>query len=519
MVSMSPGEPGSELDVAESTIAPTSLSGRILLPRSRRSFSSVRERGQAAHARNVLLSDVVVIAGAVYTAQLVIFGKIGDTTDLTWTIRSGIDYTAVSGALTLLWLSLLMLVNSRAPRILGRGVEEYRRVFSATFAMFGVIAMLALLLNMDFARDYLAIAFPLGLLGLLLSRHLWRSVTRRARASGRLRSSLLVVGTSQAAAEIATNFAGERELGYRIVGLCTPEGPTPERSAVVIAGAEVPIVGIDTAIIEAVRLTGAVTVAISATEDLGPRETKRLVWDLEERGVDLIVTAGLIDAAVNRVTCFPVAGMAILYVEKPQYARANSWTKRAFDLCFATFALMAAAPVMLVAAVAVKVSSPGPVFYHAERIGMDGKSFRMTKFRSMYIGADARIADLIGEDGNALFFKLKNDPRVTPVGRWLRKFSIDELPQFINVVQGRMSVVGPRPQVLREVATYDDLMGTRLFVRPGVTGLWQVSGRSDLSVEDSIRLDVSYVENWSMAMDLAIIFRTARVVLTGHGAY
>lgn len=226
-------------------------------------------------------------------------------------------------------------------------------------------------------------------------------------------------------------------------------GSDPERSAVVIAGAEVPIVGIDTAIIEAVRLTGADTVAISATEDLGPRETKRLVWDLEERGVDLIVTAGLIDAADNRITCFPVAGMAILYVEKPQYARANSWTKRAFDLCFATIALIAAAPVMLVAAVAVKASSPGPVFYHAERIGMDGKTFRMTKFRSMYTGADARIADLIGEDGNALFFKLKNDPRVTPVGRWLRKFSIDELPQFFNVVQGRMSVVGPRPQVLR----------------------------------------------------------------------
>jgi exopolysaccharide biosynthesis polyprenyl glycosylphosphotransferase len=330
----------------------------------------------------------------------------------------------------------------------------------------------------------------------------------------------LVVGTRQAAVEIAANFAGERELGYRIVGLCTPEGPTPERGTVVIAGTEIPIVGIDTAIIDAVKVTNADTVAISATDDLGPKETKRLVWDLEELGVDLIVTAGLIDAADNRISCHPVAGMAILYIEKPQYARANSWAKRAFDLCFALVALIGAAPVMLAAAIAVRVSSRGPLFYHAERIGMDGRVFNMVKFRSMYVGSDARLAGLIGErGGNALFFKLKKDPRVTPVGRWLRKFSIDELPQFFNVVKGEMSVVGPRPQVLGEVEAYDDLMGTRLFVRPGMTGLWQVSGRSNLSAEDSIRLDVSYVENWSMAMDLAIIVRTARVVLTGHGAY
>ena len=520
MASNGPANPVSGLQTPRSGVSRTTLSGRILLPRSRRSFRSLRERGQVAHAHNVLVADFVIVVGAVYVAQLIIFGKIGDTTDLTWTTRPGIDYTAVSAALALLWLGLLTMVNSRAPRIVGRGVEEYRRVFSATFALFGVIAMLALLLNMDFARDYLAIAFPLGLIGLLLGRHLGRTIARRARARGRFRSSLLVVGTQQSATEIAANFAGEQELGYRIVGLCTPEGPTTDRRLVAIAGADVPIVGVDTAIIDAVKRTRADTVAISATDNLGPRETKRLVWDLEELGVDLIVTAGLIDAADNRISLHPVAGMAILYIEKPQYERANSLTKRAFDLCFASVALACAAPVLLAAAVAVKLSSPGPVFYLAERVGIDGRTFKMVKFRSMYVGADARLAEMIGEGGgNALLFKLKEDPRVTPIGRWLRKFSIDELPQFFNVLKGDMSAVGPRPQVLGEVETYDDLMGTRLFVRPGVTGLWQVSGRSDLSAEDSIRLDVSYVENWSMAMDLAIIVRTVRVVLGGHGAY
>jgi exopolysaccharide biosynthesis polyprenyl glycosylphosphotransferase len=226
------------------------------------------------------------------------------------------------------------------------------------------------------------------------------------------------------------------------------------------------------------------------------------------------------DVAAERISSQPVAGMAMLLVDKPQYDHANSWAKRAFDISFAAAALIVVAPVMAVTAIAVKVFSGGPVLYRAERCGINGRSFGMLKFRSMVVGADAQLADLItAAGGDAMYFKLKDDPRVTPVGRLMRKFSVDELPQFINVLKGDMSVVGPRPQAPHQVVTHDDLMRRRMLVRPGVTGLWQVSGRSDLTPEDATRLDLSYVENWSMAQDLVIIGRTVGVVVLGRGAY
>jgi len=212
--------------------------------------------------------------------------------------------------------------------------------------------------------------------------------------------------------------------------------------------------------------------------------------------------------------------MAMLEVSKPQYVRANSLAKYTFDLLFTVVALLLAAPVMVIAAIAVKLSSPGPVFYASERIGRGGRTFRMFKFRSMYQDADRYVTQMISAEGaSPLFYKVKNDPRVTPIGRVLRKFSIDELPQFFNVLRGEMSVVGPRPQVRREVDSYDDLFRRRLSVKPGLTGLWQVSGRSNLRVEEAVRLDLSYIENWSPVQDLAIIARTVTTVLRGDGAY
>lgn len=194
--------------------------------------------------------------------------------------------------------------------------------------------------------------------------------------------------------------------------------------------------------------------------------------------------------------------------------------KQAFDMVFSLAALIAAAPVMLAAALAIKLTSKGPVFYPSERIGLDGKPFTMLKFRTMTDGADTQLEQLLSvNEGAGVLFKMRQDPRVTPVGRILRRFSIDELPQFINVIKGDMSVVGPRPPLRREVESYDGDVKRRLLVKPGVSGLWQVSGRSDLSWEESVRLDLSYVDNWSMAGDLMIIAKTVKAVLTSHGAY
>ncbi|MFZ2174974.1 MAG: exopolysaccharide biosynthesis polyprenyl glycosylphosphotransferase, partial [Rhodococcus sp. (in: high G+C Gram-positive bacteria)] len=207
-------------------------------------------------------------------------------------------------------------------------------------------------------------------------------------------------------------------------------------------------------------------------------------------------------------------------VEKPRYHGANRFGKTSFDFVFAFGALLLLAPLMFATALAIKVTSNGPVFYRSERMGLDGKPFQMFKFRSMVDDADQQVESLMRQnEGAGVLFKLRVDPRATPVGKIMRKFSIDELPQFLNVLRGEMSVVGPRPPLRREVEEYDGNVYRRLLVKPGVTGLWQVSGRSDLSWEDSVRLDLSYVENWSMVGDMLIIAKTLRAVVASDGAY
>ncbi|KAB2584652.1 polyprenyl glycosylphosphotransferase, partial [Rhodococcus erythropolis] len=207
-------------------------------------------------------------------------------------------------------------------------------------------------------------------------------------------------------------------------------------------------------------------------------------------------------------------------VERPKYHGAQRFAKSSFDVIFASLILVAIAPVLLVAAAAVKISSPGPVLYRAERMGLDGKPFPMLKFRSMVQNADSQVASLMAQnDGAGVLFKMRDDPRVTRVGGFLRRYSIDELPQFVNVLRREMSVVGPRPPLRREVEAYDGTVSRRLLVKPGITGLWQVSGRSDLSWEETVRLDLSYVDNWSLMGDVLIVGKTLKAVLASDGAY
>ena len=318
---------------------------------------------------------------------------------------------------------------------------------------------------------------------------------------------------------MAETFAKEPEAGYRVDGICTPLGPVAGGEAISVGGRDIPVVGIDEAIVDAVQRTGVSTVAISC--HLQQLEIRKLIWDLDPLGVDLVVAPGLIDIADHRLNMRAVGGMAVLEVSKPQYTQANSLAKRIFDLVFSAVALVLAAPLMILAAVGVWLSGPGPIFYTSERVGLNGATFKMFKFRSMRADADRFAGQLIAASGqqSPMFFKVKNDPRVTPFGRILRKYSVDELPQLLNVLRGDMSIVGPRPQVRREVESYDELVSRRLTVKPGLTGLWQVSGRSDLRPEDAVRLDLHYVENWSPIQDLVIMAKTVKTVLSTDGAY
>jgi exopolysaccharide biosynthesis polyprenyl glycosylphosphotransferase len=333
-------------------------------------------------------------------------------------------------------------------------------------------------------------------------------------------STVVAVGDPRAVRGLAASLAREPGYGYRVMAVCVPGGSS--LTTIDVPGAPpLPILGDEDCIESAIAETGADTVALTATEHLGSDGIRDLSWRLDALGLDLLVSPGVVDVAGPRLTMWPVAGLPLIRVDRPQYSGAKRFQKRAFDICFATFVLIASLPLMVLVAAAIKLTSRGPVFYSSERIGLDGKPFSILKFRSMVADADARLETLTAfndSDGGVLF-KMRCDPRVTRVGRIIRHFSIDELPQFVNVLMRQMSVVGPRPPLRREVDMYDDHIRRRLLVRPGITGLWQVSGRSDLSWEDSVRLDLSYVENWSMLNDLLIVVKTLRVVVNGAGAY
>jgi exopolysaccharide biosynthesis polyprenyl glycosylphosphotransferase len=263
-------------------------------------------------------------------------------------------------------------------------------------------------------------------------------------------------------------------------------------------------------------------VVITSSDDLPPDRVRQLSWSLEPGHQHLVVAPSLTDIGGPRISTRPVAGLPLIHVETPRYEGRKLFTKRAFDLVLSALLITVASPFLAVIALVVKLSSPGPVLFKQERVGLNGRTFNMFKFRSMTVDAEERLADirtLQDSAGNTVMFKLKNDPRVTPFGRWMRRFSIDELPQLFNVFGGSMSLVGPRPPLKREVDAYEQHVHRRFLVKPGITGLWQVSGRADLSWADSVRLDLYYVENWSMTGDLVILWRTARAVLSRDGAY
>ncbi|BBY48976.1 polyprenyl glycosylphosphotransferase [Mycolicibacterium arabiense] len=470
---------------------------------------------QQRYVRALIVTDVIVVALALVCAQTVKLGR-----PITAGDPASVYFLMLSCFVGAIWLTLLSAYRTRSPRIVGAGVEEYRRVVSATLATIGFVAVALMIFRPEYARGYLAVAFPLGLAGLVVGRNLCRLYLARQRRRGRCVVNVLAVGDARAVRSLVQSLTRGWGYGYLVVGVCL----TGRSSGGTIDVPEVgtlPVLGDEGKVHDAILKTNADTVALTTTDHLGPEGVRELSWDLHKLGVDLVVTPGVVDVAGPRLTMRPVAGLPLIHVEKPQYSGTKKIQKLAFDYFVSISVLIGALPVMLASAIAIKLTSRGPVFYRSERIGLDGQPFQMIKFRTMVEGADKQVDSLkdVNDSVGGVLFKVKNDPRVTAVGRLLRKYSIDELPQFFNVLRRDMSVVGPRPPLRREVDTYNDQVRRRLLVLPGITGLWQVSGRSDLSWEDSVRLDLSYVENWSITNDLLIAVKTVRTVATGSGAY
>ncbi len=472
---------------------------------------------QQGYALRLFAIDLVGVLLAVGLAQWLRFGLAAETV----TNYRNIHYTMVSFAIAVGWMLALSINRARSPRVIGSGAEEYRRVWLATLAVFGSVAIISMLLKLQIARGYLMIALPIGLTILILFRWIARRVVMRAREKhGRCITRVLIVGNAAAVRDLTESLAREPRSEYQVVGACLP-GPIPRAKVEIPGVGSVPTFGDESNVVEAVLATGSHAVAVTATERLDGRGIRDLSWKLEKLDIDLLVSPGVVDVAGPRLQMRPVCGLPLIHVEKPQYSGAKRFEKRLFDLVFSSAVLVFGLPLLLTVALAIKLTSKGPVFYRQERIGLDGEPFQMIKFRTMVDGADKMVHKLaaLNESEGGVLFKIREDPRVTLVGRFLRKYSIDELPQFINVLKRDMSVVGPRPPLANEVESYDKDAKRRLLVRPGITGLWQISGRSDLSWEDSVRLDLFYVENWSMFADLLIAVKTIRVVFGHSGAY
>jgi exopolysaccharide biosynthesis polyprenyl glycosylphosphotransferase len=437
---------------------------------------------------------------------------------LSGVLSLGVRHVLTGILVAMMWFAVLSLRNVGSDNVLRDHLHEVQVVVGATVPVFSVV-MLAYciphvrgVLHFD-GTDvrHIAVAVPLGLAGIVGARYL---LLQRMMDVGGDKTPVLLAGEHDAVQAMATAIRYHRRDDLEIVGVCTAEPAEHVGHEIGLGGQTVPVIGDDRHILEATRKTGARLVAAATTRRLGREKLCDLAWDLESVGVDLAVATER-PSATDPVDCLPM-----LEILAPGYRRARSLSKRALDIVFALVAIIATAPLMAVIAAAIKLTSPGPVFYISERVGMNGVPLRMFKFRSMRAGADREAAEMIAStDSGPVFFKLKADPRITPVGEIIRKYSLDELPQFFNVLFGSMSVVGPRPQVQREVDAYDDTMRRRLLVKPGITGQWQVSGRSNLSAAESIRHDVSYVRNWSMRLDLNIIVRTVGAVLRGEGAY
>ncbi|MFN8198099.1 MAG: sugar transferase [Nakamurella multipartita] len=419
----------------------------------------------------------------------------------------------------MVWLLALDWSGSRDGTVTGHGPTEYKRVIQASLSVFGLAAIGSFLFDLDMPRSYVIMMLPAGLTMLLASRYVWRRWLYRRRDNGAMMATVVAVGDRHAVGELVADLARSPRAGYRVVGACvSPDPAAPD--ATHFAG--VPVLGVPADVAEVATELGADAVAVTASASFGPSAVRRLSWDLEGTDTELILAPALTNIAGPRVHTQPVAGLPLIHVDHPTYRGANRIVKRVFDV-FGSLALVVLfSPVLLAVAVAIKATSKGPVFFRQDRVGINGETFRMIKFRSMVIDAESRLETLKAEQrdaGNQVLFKMKNDPRITPVGKFIRRFSIDELPQLFNVVAGSMSLVGPRPPLRSEVDLYGDDALRRLLVKPGMTGLWQVSGRSDLTWDDSVRLDVYYVENWSITGDLAILWRTAKAVLGSSGAY
>ena len=424
----------------------------------------------------------------------------------------------LAAGLAVAWIGALHFYRTRDPKVLGIGSSEYKRVAVSTTRVFGLLAVFLVVFRLEPAWAFYVASFPLGLLALVGNRWFARRWYNRKQAEGQFLVKAIVIGEPNDVRYVLGRIAKKTGAAYEIVGVSLPGA---RRGMMLdVDGRRIPVLSSTDDVVRTVGKHGAEAVIVAGPVPGGNQYIRELGWRLEEHRAELVLASSLTNVAGPRIHWRPVEGLPLMHVDVPQYSGGKHVLKRLLDIAGASVALVLLSPLFLALAVIVKRNGPGPVFFKQERVGKAGRPFRMVKFRSMVTDAEASLAALMASnEGAGVLFKMQNDPRVTSCGRWMRRYSLDELPQFWNVLTGEMSLVGPRPPLQREVEAYERHTHRRLLIKPGITGLWQVNGRSDLPWDEAVRLDLYYVENWSIMGDVIIMWRTFKAMCMPSGAY
>ena len=462
-------------------------------------------------ARRIALrvaADGLAVSAALFIASIIRFETMQASP------AKGVDYTILTLLATPAWLLLFWMYGLYEPRQVLSPINEFKQLFHGIIAGGVLLFVVDSILKLDLARGWALLALAAALVTVGGERLVVRKTLHFLRRRGGDATRTIVLGANHEARTVARTLEREKWLGYRILGFvddATPRGQEVGNGHVVLGS---------TADLRVLIREHRATLVLVAATAFDAARLNRMFWELQDVNIDLQITSGAIDLLASRMTVQSVAGVPLLYVRRTGMDRLQRTVKRTLDVSGSLLGLLVLAPFLVAAIVWIKRDSPGGAFFKQVRTGRDGKAFTCWKFRTMVHDAEDRLAELEHlSEGPGLLFKLKEDPRVTRAGKALRRFSLDELPQLYNVLRGEMSLVGPRPALPAEVEQYDDWVRNRLRVKPGMTGLWQVSGRTETSFSDYVRYDLFYIQNWSLSLDLWILWRTLRAVFTAEGAH
>lgn len=455
----------------------------------------------------MLVTDALALALATFIGFITRFSFAEIETSLTGPIQ------LVGTIAPILWLGALVLIGSYEQRIFGLGLTEYGRILQSGLWMVAIVSIVSFLGKFDTSRAYVLLVIPIGTALLLIDRWLWRRWLLRKRNQGKELQSTIVIGNAEDRHRISASLSERPWAGYTVVAEF--DQPVTSNQGASNASGE----WMD-ALMQRVEDDQIMCIALSPSCGLSGSDIRELSWRIEGRGIDLLISSALGAVTGPRLSLRVATGLPFMHLDEVSLGVIKRGVKRAIDVIFSALALIVLSPILLLISLLILLTSGSPVFFSQDRAGQRGELFRMWKFRTMVRNADQqREALREATEAEGPIVKFVDDPRITPFGRFLRRWSLDELPQLYNVLRGDMSLVGPRPHPVDDVERYRSSDARRLLAKPGMTGLWQVAGRSDLSWDDAVELDLLYIENWSVLADVAILMRTMQAVLTRTGAY